>query len=97
MKSKLFSLRDQKVGSYERPFTAPTTAAVLRELQEQVVKGQGDFGRFPGDFDLYEVGEWEHETGIVHAYNAPKHVTSLIAFSVNKAVDSVPNIGENRN
>jgi len=80
MKSKLFCIRDQKIGIFQEPFPCPTDKAALRSLEAAVQQGQGDLGKFPGDFDLYEIGNYDPETGTVEAYKQPKHLTSCLAF-----------------
>lgn len=82
MKSKIFCLRDQKIGIYDRPFPAPTKEAVFRQLADDVTSGKGDLAKYPGDFDVYEIGMYDSETGVMTGYPAPQHLTSCLAFKL---------------
>ena len=81
MKSKLFCVRDQKIGAFNEPFPCVTEGAALRSFQSAVEAGDGDVGKYPADFDLYCIGEFDREAGIVLPYSQPKHLVSGLAFS----------------
>jgi hypothetical protein len=85
MKNKIFTMRDQKLGYYERPFACPTDKAAMRELQSEVEAGNGSAGKYPADWDLYEIGTFDIESGIIRGYDTPKHITSALAFEVKKS------------
>lgn len=86
MKGILFCLRDQKMNMYDRPFVAPTAEMIIRELEDRVQSPRNDdpVGRYPQDFDLYAVGEFNSDSGVITPYSAPKHITSLLALRGNK-------------
>lgn len=88
MKSSLFSIRDQKVGVFNNPFIAPNVNAIIRQFGDAVANKDGDLGKYPQDFDLYEVGSFNPETGVIDAYGQPKHVFSCVAL--------VNSLGENK-
>lgn len=80
MKSKLFTVRDQKVGTFAEPFPSPTAEHALRAMKSAVEQGQADVAKYPEDFDIYEVAAFDPETGVIHAYPQPKHISSALAF-----------------
>lgn len=80
MKIKLFTIRDQKLNQYQKPFGAPTVEAVAREIKSAVERGEGDVGRYPEDHDIYQIGEFDHDTGVLIPLKAPLHITSCLAF-----------------
>lgn len=93
MKSKLFCVRDQKIGSFAEPFSSPTADAAMRALKQAVEAQTSDVGRYPEDFDLYEIAVFNPESGTLEAYSQPKHLTSALAF---KRVDSISKSVENK-
>ena len=76
MKSKLYCIRDQKIGAFAQPFPGETEGAVLRGLKAAIDGGQGDIAKYPTDFDLYELGEFDPETGVITSNAIPRHVTN---------------------
>lgn len=91
MKSKLYSVRDQKVNVFADPFPSPTDGAALRGMQSAVESGQGDISKYPEDFDLYCVAEFDPETGTVNPYPQPKHLSSALSF---KKLDTGGSVAE---
>lgn len=85
MKSKLFCVRDQKVGVFAEPFPSPTAQAALRGFGAAVQQGSGDIAKFPADFDLYEVGVYDCESGTLVGHPTPIHISSALAFVVEKS------------
>lgn len=80
MNSKLYCIRDQKIGSFADPFPSPTPEVALRSLKTAVETGNSDVAKYPEDFDLYEIGAFDSETGTILAYPQPKHLSSCLAF-----------------
>lgn len=68
MKLKLFVVYDAKTESYGVPFFRDFTANALREWAE-VASNKGDknnqIAKFPGDFTLFEIGEFEQGSGFL--------------------------------
>lgn len=90
MKTKIFTIRDQKLNAFNNPFTAPTADAVVRQLASDIREKNGDLGKYPEDFDLYELGEFDPESGTIATFQAPKHLTSMLAL---KPLDGVQKAG----
>lgn len=84
MKTKLFSIRDSKIGSYMQPFFSPTVATALRSLEAAVADPNHDFSKWAGDFDMYCIGEFDEEKGVVIPFDAPQHVARALDFKNNK-------------
>jgi len=94
MKLKLFVVYDSKTGSYGVPFFRDFTANALREWSE-VAGGKADkqnqIAKFPADFTLFEIGEFEQLSGNLSLYEtkyslglASEHIKSEPVFDLNK-------------
>jgi len=81
MKLKLFVVYDQKTESYGVPFFRDFTANALREWSEVASnKGekQNQIAKFPADFTLFEIGEFDQLSGVVRIYETKfSHGTAL--------------------
>ena len=77
----LFAVRDGKGETYGTPFVkasrgeAERTFTQLRRDKSTVV------AQFPEDFDLFEIGEYEADTGKVTGYDSPRHMCKAIDIS----------------
>lgn len=82
MKLKIFSVRDQKADAFITPFMLPTVDMAVREFSGCVRDASHQFGRFKEDFSLWEVAEFDVESGKVTALAEPKHLLSAITVDV---------------
>jgi hypothetical protein len=89
MKIRIFSVRDQKVGSYMQPIFSPTVATALRSLEAAVADPNHDFSKWASDFDMYCIGEFDPETGVITPLNAPSHIGRALDFKNAQANNSV--------
>ncbi|QXP08254.1 MAG: nonstructural protein [Arizlama microvirus] len=66
MKLKLFVVYDAKTESYGVPFFRDFTANAIREWSEVAsnkADKQNQISKFPSDFTLFEIGEFEQMSG----------------------------------
>lgn len=66
--SKVFVLQDSKSNVYGAPITVRTRGIFIRELQEELAKGQMIWARHPQDFSVFEIGEYDEHTGCIINY-----------------------------
>jgi len=64
MIEQLFTVYDSAAKAYLTPFTAPTIESALRSFREVVNKDGHQFNRFPEDYALFHVGEFDQQTGM---------------------------------
>lgn len=76
MKHKAFSAHDSKIGVYHPPFFMQHTGQALRAWDELCNDPKTQFNRHPSDFQLYEVGTFDDETGRLDAHTAPQHLSN---------------------
>lgn len=84
MITKVFSLYDSKAKAFGPPAHISTVGLAIRGLQNAVEAREGDLGKHPEDFVLYEIAEWDDNTGEFINKN-PHNLTCLAAdFKINK-------------
>jgi len=74
----LFAVHDSKVNGFNPPFAAPTPGTAERNFRTACSEPGSDFHRYPGDFNLYQVGYYESHSGLVEACIPPQFVCSAI-------------------
>lgn len=75
MHLKAFSIRDQKGEIFHTPFFKKTHGEAERDFAQLVKDGQSTISKFPEDFDLYYVGDYDDQTGLFKSLDTPRHVT----------------------
>lgn len=60
---KVFSVLDSKIGAFGVPFVAVSGPAAQRLLSVTVRDGESLLSRFPEDYALYEIGNFDDQTG----------------------------------
>ena len=69
----LYTLHDVKAGSFCAPFVAENDAVVRRDLAPVVARGDSMISRYPADFVVYALGEFDAPTGRLVAYDKPMY------------------------
>lgn len=64
---KLYSVFDKKAAVYCAPFLAHNMASAIRDLSRAANDPQSVVGQYPSDYELYEVGDWDENTGVIEA------------------------------
>lgn len=72
---KLFAVRDVKADSFGPIIVAPNRALAMRAFME-ASEQPGPFQKYPDDFHMYEIGEYETRSGEVKAHKLPEFVMS---------------------
>lgn len=80
---KVFCLYDVKAGFYLQPQFFTSVGQATRALQDLASDPSNTVGRHPGDFQLFQFGEWDEFDGMFHVH-APEHVCSADALLVAK-------------
>jgi len=60
---KLFSVYDSKSMVYDQPWLAPNKGAAMRAVLDVLKDPNHHFTKWPADFTLFEIGEWDELTG----------------------------------
>lgn len=80
MRHKAFAVRDSKLGVFRPPFWTPHTGQALRSLQEAVNDHNTEVAKYPDDFQLFEVGEFDDETGLLYPHESPRQIATAAEY-----------------
>lgn len=67
MYQRMYTIYDKKAAAYMAPFFFRTNAEAIRAVQQNAASQQSNLSKYPEDFQLVLVGEWDDLTGVVKA------------------------------
>lgn len=73
MKRFVVSVFDRKLAAYGQPWFVPAVGAAIRAFGDEI-NGDGPAAKHPGDYDLYELGLFDEDTGKFENLDSPKQV-----------------------
>lgn len=62
---QVLAIRDRQLNGYMQPFTAHTVGLGLRAFSDLVNANDSEMHKHPEDYELYHVGEFDEQTGIL--------------------------------
>lgn len=74
MISQIMAVRDIKMEAYNAPFTVAKVGAAIRSFTDAVNSKEGDIAKHAKDFDLFHLGTYNDETGLIESFDQPKHI-----------------------
>lgn len=80
MKVPYFAVFDHQTRSYGQIFPSQTEGSAVRSFQMSVNDSQSMPSKYPEDFALFQVGEFEDETGSFNSFEPPKLVCNATAL-----------------
>ena len=72
MIQKVFGVRDTKALAFLQPFFSASTGAAVRAFGDAVNEGNSPLSKHPEDYLLYEIGDFDDQTGELIACNPLK-------------------------
>ena len=79
---KMFSVRDSKGEVYNMPFYKHTHGEAERDFRTLVNDDKSMVGKYPDDFDLYYIGEFDTIKGTVKSLDTPQHMLKAISVKM---------------
>ena len=76
---KIYSVFDSKVGSYLSPFFMRSKGEAIRALQGELTNEQSNICKYPSDFTLFEIGEYDDSKGMISPIT-PLSVGAAVEF-----------------
>lgn len=76
---KAFSIRDSKGEVFNPPFYKHTHGEAERDFTELCKDEKSMVKKYPEDFDLYYVGQWDDQKGIFISLDTPQHVVKAVS------------------
>lgn len=81
---KAFSIRDQKSEVYNSPFFKSTHGEAERDFRSACNDEKTMIAKYPEDFDLYYIGEYDDNKGQFKPIDTPQHILKAIACIAKK-------------
>jgi len=74
MKLTLCSVKDRAADAYGRPMFVPSSGVAIRSFSDEINRASDDNQLYnhPDDFDLYEFGVFDDNSGQFDIYEQPK-------------------------
>jgi len=72
--TKIFTVFDSKAEAYLEPFTQPAIGSAVRMFESAANDPEHSFGKYPGDYGLFCIGEFDPKTGRVIAHQNPENL-----------------------
>jgi len=60
---KIYSVYDSKAEAYLQPFFVLKRGLAIRAIQEAIKDEKSNLSKYPADFTLFELGDWNEDTG----------------------------------
>lgn len=73
---KLFAVRDVKAEAYGAPMSIATKGLAIRSFGDACLDPKCEFARFPADYMLYEIAEYDPNSGSIVPHKVPLFVAS---------------------
>ena len=63
----IYAVKDLAVQAFGNPFVTRAQGEAMRSFQDEVNKkdGQSAIAQHPEDYELYKLGEWDDNTGVI--------------------------------
>lgn len=76
---KILAVHDSKVNAFSQPFFLRTQAEAMRGWIEVVNEPSTQFNKHPEDFNLFLLGDFDEDTGLITPLSAPQAIASAIS------------------
>ena len=83
---KCFSVFDTKANMFGVPFFAVSVGVASRLFADLVADNRSTIYRYPADFALYEIGDFNETSGLFTSLDRPNHVCNASEFVANSPV-----------
>lgn len=69
----IYAIKDRAINGFNEPFVQPSEQHMLRLMRDEVNSdpSKSSIAKHPDDYDIYQLGEYDQESGNITAYQAP--------------------------
>lgn len=78
MNLQVYSIRDSKGAVFNMPFYKRTHGEAERDFTSLVNDDKSTVSNYPEDYDLYHLGTFDDQTGLVTSLDTPQHVIKAV-------------------
>lgn len=86
MKTRMFAIYDVKAQMYNAPFFMPSVGMAIRAFSDLVNDAQSMVAKHPEDYQLFEVGGFDDNSGEASSVTPVKFISSAVECVVRKPV-----------
>ncbi|QXP08193.1 MAG: nonstructural protein [Arizlama microvirus] len=80
MTLQIFALFDKKAIAFMPPFFYQQKGEALRAFSELANDGKSSPSKYPEDFSLFHLGEYDDQKGVISPKNPPVHVEEALTL-----------------
>ena len=77
---RIFCIYDAVAKTHGTPFFLPETAQAQREFKNCANNPEHAFCRNPSDYTLYELGQFDIESGMIDIYEKLEHLSTAASY-----------------
>lgn len=89
-KMKMFAVYDSKVEAYMTPFFMRSRGEALRAWETTVNDEKSSMHRYPSDYTLFEIGEYDELCGIATSHASKVSLGLALEFKKHSDLRSIP-------
>lgn len=93
MKLNIYAIYDSKIEAYMQPFFMRTKGEALRAWEELANDSKSNISKHPADFTLFEIGEYDDQTGAVKANEARVNIGNALEWVKGEEDKGQPRLG----
>lgn len=94
MKLKVFTVYDAKAEAYLQPFFLSTRGQAVRNITDVLSKSDHPFAKYPHDYTLFELGEYDDSNGKMSPLATPLSLGSLLEFQSAASENQITRIAQ---
>lgn len=80
MLMQVFAVYDSKVQAFSIPFILKSKGEALRSFTEISNDKSSSIGKYPSDFTLFNIAQYEDTTGLITSYDTPVSLGLALEF-----------------
>lgn len=88
-KLKIFTVYDSKAEAYMQPFFCQSTGVAVRMFEQAANDPNHSFCKWPGDYTLFELGEWDEHSAMFTPAVTPTNLGMAITMQRSHAGEPV--------
>jgi hypothetical protein len=77
---KVYAIRDSKAECYNQPFFQKTHGEAERNFQMLVRDDKSTVSKYPDDYDLYYLGDYDDNKGLIKPLDTPQHIVKAVSL-----------------
>lgn len=90
---KVYTIRDSKAEVYNTPFFQKTHGEAERSFNQLLRDEKSMVNKYPEDYDLYFIGNWDDQEGTFTPCDTPQHIAKaahLVAKNTQQELNTRP-------